>query len=226
MASKFEEPVADKKKKKNSSFVSGDAVMPKWAQKTVTLPPHTRGCHLVTPLVRMLYFLHFQRQFVIILLIRSCVFERCVQTLLMLSNFSSSFSLQLVRYSEFVSVAHLGILRCSVWKILNPQQLPITFNCLLKRSSDEASQCACHVLESILLQTQLDNPFVVLSFHQALTCVFQRFIYISTAFFEGKKMSICMFNIFDLIHLVMTLMGLWQLQVAQEVNQCCHMYLQ
>lgn len=61
MASKFEEPVADKKKKKNSSFVTGDAVMPKWAQKTVTLPPHTRGCHLVTPLVRMLYFLHFQR---------------------------------------------------------------------------------------------------------------------------------------------------------------------
>jgi secondary thiamine-phosphate synthase enzyme len=51
MASKFEEPVADKKKKKNSSFVTGDAVMPKWAQKTVTLPPHTRGCHLVTPLI-------------------------------------------------------------------------------------------------------------------------------------------------------------------------------
>ncbi|KAJ0702052.1 hypothetical protein HanPI659440_Chr14g0525031 [Helianthus annuus] len=24
---------------------------PKWAQKTITLPPHNRGCHLITPKV-------------------------------------------------------------------------------------------------------------------------------------------------------------------------------
>lgn len=27
------------------------ATAPKWAQKTITLPPHKRGCHLITPKV-------------------------------------------------------------------------------------------------------------------------------------------------------------------------------
>ncbi|KAJ0024737.1 hypothetical protein Pint_09135 [Pistacia integerrima] len=31
----------------NSMAASGTA--PKWAQKTITLPPHHRGCHLITP---------------------------------------------------------------------------------------------------------------------------------------------------------------------------------
>jgi len=43
----------DKRKKSTSSFVGGDAAkVPKWAQKTVTLPAAKRGCHLVTPTVR------------------------------------------------------------------------------------------------------------------------------------------------------------------------------
>ncbi|KAK6939148.1 Uncharacterized protein family UPF0047, YjbQ [Dillenia turbinata] len=29
--------------------VDGGAPAPKWAQKTITLPPHNRGCHLITP---------------------------------------------------------------------------------------------------------------------------------------------------------------------------------
>ncbi|XP_057975634.1 uncharacterized protein LOC131162991 [Malania oleifera] len=33
----------------NPSSSSTPMAAPKWAQKTVSLPPHTRGCHLVTP---------------------------------------------------------------------------------------------------------------------------------------------------------------------------------
>ncbi|KAG0569764.1 hypothetical protein KC19_6G115000, partial [Ceratodon purpureus] len=40
------------KKKSTSSFVSGEAgAVPRWAQRTVTLPSHKRGCHLVTPTI-------------------------------------------------------------------------------------------------------------------------------------------------------------------------------
>ena len=50
--------VEKKNAKKHTSFVTGDAAMvPKWAQKTVTLPPHKRGCHLITPLVTILSFI-------------------------------------------------------------------------------------------------------------------------------------------------------------------------
>ncbi|XP_044511093.1 UPF0047 protein C4A8.02c isoform X2 [Mangifera indica] len=33
----------------NSMAGSGSSSAPKWAQKTITLPPHRRGCHLITP---------------------------------------------------------------------------------------------------------------------------------------------------------------------------------
>lgn len=59
MGSKLEDDthIVEKKnaKKNGTSFVTGDAAMvPKWAQKTVTLPPQKRGCHLITPLVSYL----------------------------------------------------------------------------------------------------------------------------------------------------------------------------
>ena len=48
------------KKKSTSSFVSGEAgAVPRWAQRTVTLPSHKRGCHLVTPTVSELESLFF-----------------------------------------------------------------------------------------------------------------------------------------------------------------------
>nr|XP_043631216.1 uncharacterized protein LOC122602692 isoform X4 [Erigeron canadensis] len=34
---------------KSSSMAAAAASGPKWAQKTITLPPHNRGCHLITP---------------------------------------------------------------------------------------------------------------------------------------------------------------------------------
>jgi len=41
--------------RKRSSFVTGGeaatTAVPKWTQKTVTLPPQKRGCHLITPLL-------------------------------------------------------------------------------------------------------------------------------------------------------------------------------
>jgi hypothetical protein len=44
--------------RKRSSFVTGGeaatTAVPKWTQKTVTLPPQKRGCHLITPLVSLI----------------------------------------------------------------------------------------------------------------------------------------------------------------------------
>jgi secondary thiamine-phosphate synthase enzyme len=41
--------------RKRSSFVTGGeaatTAVPKWSQKTVTLPPQKRGCHIITPLL-------------------------------------------------------------------------------------------------------------------------------------------------------------------------------
>ncbi|KAK9097639.1 hypothetical protein Syun_024684 [Stephania yunnanensis] len=34
---------------RSSSAMNTMAPAPKWAQKTITLPPHKRGCHLITP---------------------------------------------------------------------------------------------------------------------------------------------------------------------------------
>lgn len=35
----------------SSSMAANSSSAPKWAQKTITLSPHTRGCHLITPKV-------------------------------------------------------------------------------------------------------------------------------------------------------------------------------
>nr|XP_034931352.1 UPF0047 protein YjbQ-like isoform X2 [Populus alba]TKS03091.1 UPF0047 protein C4A8.02c [Populus alba] len=32
------------------------AAAPRWAQKTITLPPHRRGCHLITPKIELYMF--------------------------------------------------------------------------------------------------------------------------------------------------------------------------
>ncbi|KAK7251984.1 hypothetical protein RIF29_35634 [Crotalaria pallida] len=46
-AAKFQVSVGVKSQQQASS-VKTMATAPKWAQKTITLPPHRRGCHLVT----------------------------------------------------------------------------------------------------------------------------------------------------------------------------------
>ena len=34
-----------------TAVAAAAAAAPRWAQKTITLPPHRRGCHLITPKV-------------------------------------------------------------------------------------------------------------------------------------------------------------------------------
>lgn len=41
----------------NSDSNSMAAAVPKWAQKTITLPPQRRGCHLITPKVTVFCFI-------------------------------------------------------------------------------------------------------------------------------------------------------------------------
>ena len=43
-------PSSVTKSNNNNNMSSSSAA--KWAQKTITLPPHNRGCHLITPKVR------------------------------------------------------------------------------------------------------------------------------------------------------------------------------